>query len=255
MFKQSVGELAARPHIVAADATVTQAADVMTREGVSCLAAVRGARVVGFLTETALIRHLDVDLDPDTSIQEYLSRPTGGIPRDMAVQEAVRVMLDRRERHLPVMDFGGSLLGLVTEKELVDALAVDFMVENAVCSDLMRADILVLAPERPVRDALDLMRSKSADCVLVAAAGRPVGIFSERDATAKIMGRPERLPEPLANYMTGPVISVPLEAMVYKVIQFMRQKGVRRVAVVAADGTLAGLLSQREILAYARRMG
>ena len=55
--------------------------------------------------------------------------------------------------------------------------------------------------------------------------------------------------------MTGPVISVPLEAMVYKVIQFMRQKGVRRVAVVAADGTLAGLLSQREILAYARRMG
>jgi CBS domain-containing protein len=255
MFKQSVGELAARPHIVAADATVTQAAAVMTREGVSCLAAVRGARVVGFLTESALIRHLDVDLDPDTSIQEYLSRPTGGIPRDMAVQEAVRVMLDRRERHLPVMDLGGSLLGLVTEKELVDALAVDFMVENAVCSDLMRTDVLVLAPERSVRDALDQMRAKSAGCVLIVVAGRPTGIFSERDATAKILGRPERLPEPLAMHMTGPVISVPLEAMVYKVIQFMRQKGVRRVAVVAADGSLAGLLSQREILAYARRMG
>ncbi|WP_300159040.1 CBS domain-containing protein [Solidesulfovibrio sp.] len=255
MFKQRVGELAARPHIVAADATVTQAAVMMAREGISCLAAVRGARVVGFLTESALVRHLGVDLDPDTGIQDLLVRPSGGVSRDMTVQEAVRIMLDRRERHLPVMDHGGSMLGLVTEKELVDALAVDFMVESAMCSDIMRAAPLTLAPERPVRDALDLMRSKGGSCVLAVAEGRPVGIFSERDATSKIMGRPERLDEPLSAHMNAPVISVPKEGMVYKVILFMRQKGVRRVAVVARDGSLAGLLSQHDILTYARRMG
>ena len=255
MFKRRVGELAKRPHIVPADATVSQAADLMISADVSCLAAVTGAKVVGFITERDLVRRLDVDLDPSTSVREFIARNAGGIPKNLAVDEALKQMLERHSRHLPVVDIGGSLLGLVTARELVDALAVDFMVENAVCRDLMRTDVLVLAPERSVRDALDQMRAKSADCVLIVVAGRPMGIFSERDATAKIMGRPERLPEPLAMYMTGPVISVPLEAMVYKVIQFMRQKSVRRVAVVAADGSLAGLLSQREILAYARRMG
>ncbi len=60
---------------------------------------------------------------------------------------------------------------------------------------------------------------------------------------------------PLSPHMSSPVVSVPGEAMVYKVILFMRQKGVRRVAVVGADGLLAGLLTQRDILLYARRMG
>lgn len=255
MFKRRVGELARRPHLVAADASVTQASDVMAREGVSCLAAVTGARVVGFLTERDLVRHLDVDLEPDTPIREFLTRPTGAIARDLPVSEAVKLMLDRHERHLAVVDFGGSLLGLVTDKELVDALAVDLMVENATCRQLMRADAASLSPDRPVRDALALMRARKTGCVLAVVDGKPAGIFSERDATARIMGRQERLAEPLSSHMSAPVVCVPEDAMVYKVILFMRQKGVRRVAVVNAAGNLAGILSHQDILAYARRMG
>lgn len=255
MFQRRVGELAIRPHIVAADASVAQASEVMAREGVSCLAAVIGAKVVGFLTERDLVRHLDVDLDPGTPIQDFLSRPSGAIGKDLPVIEAVKLMLDRRVRHLAVVDFGGSLLGLITDKELVDALAVDFMVENATCRQLMRAETATLSPDRPVREGLALMRLKSVGCILVVEDGKPAGIFSERDATAKIMGRPERLAEPLSAHMSAPVVSVPMDAMVYKVILYMRQKGVRRVAVVNGDGRLAGLLSQQDILTYARRLG
>lgn len=254
MFQRKVGELALRPHIIAAAASVTEAAIVMTREGASCLAAVSGARVVGFLTERDLVRHLDVDLDPLASIREFLSPPTGAITRDLPVSEAVKLMLERRVRHLAVVDCGGSLLGLVTDKELVDALAVEFMVENATCRQLMRAAPAALPPDRPVREALALMRLKDTGCILVVADGRPAGIFSERDATARIMDSPERLAEPLSRHMSAPVVCVPADAMVYKVILFMRQKGVRRVAVVDADGALSGLLTQQDILAYARRL-
>ncbi|WP_428563316.1 MAG: CBS domain-containing protein [Solidesulfovibrio sp. DCME] len=254
MFKQRVGELAIRPHIVAADATVAQACEAMARAGVSCLAVVRGARVVGFLTESELARHLDVDLDPTASIEDFLVRPSASVPKDKPVQEAVKIMLERHDRHLPVVDFSGSMLGLVTEKELVDALAVDFMVENAACKALMRADPVTADPDALVREGLSLMRQRGAECVLVTEAGRPVGIFSESDALTRILGRPQRLLEPLSQYMTAPVVSVPGEAMVYKVILFMRQKAVRRVAVTGADGALIGLLTQRDILLYARRM-
>ena len=255
MFKRRVGELAKRPHIVPADATVTQAADLMAREDTSCLAAVSGAKVVGFLTERVLARHIDVDLEPDTPIRDFLARPGSGILKDLSVEEAVKHMLERRVRHLPVVDVGGSLLGIVTDKELVDALAVDFMVENVLCRDLARPRPATLAPDRPVGEALALMRAMDAGSVLLIADGKPAGIFTERDAMAAIMGRPERLDDPLSRHMHAPVISVPVDAMVYKVILFMRQKRVRRVAVVEHDGVLAGLLTQQDILRFARRLG
>ncbi|EFL49147.1 putative signal transduction protein with CBS domains [Solidesulfovibrio fructosivorans JJ]] len=255
MFKHRVGELAKRPHIVAAEASITQAADLMAREGISCLAAVSGAKVVGFLTENNIVRHFDVDMDLDASIREFLTKPEGAVAKDLPVSEAVKLLLERAARHLPVVDFSGSLLGLVTEKELVDALAVDFMVEDALCSDLMHHDPVTLPADRTVREALTLMREKNADCVMAVDAGKPAGILSERDVLSRVLGYPERLAAPVTRYMTTPVISVPTTAVIYKVILFMRQKGVRRVAVIHEDGRLAGLLSQRDLLRYARRIG
>ena len=254
MFKRRVGELAKRPHIVPADATVTQAADLMISADVSCLAVVAGAKVVGFVTERELVRHLDVDLDPATPVRELVSRNTGGILKDLAVDEAIRRMLERRERHLPVVDISGSLLGLVTDKELVDALAVDFMVENLDCRALMRVEPIRLPPDFPVQSALDHMREKNAGSVLAVVDGKAAGIFTERDALRALMGRPERLNDPLSAHMSGPVVCVPVDAMVYKVILFMRQKGVRRLAVVETNGALAGMLTQQDLLLYARRL-
>lgn len=254
MFKHRVGDLAKKPPLVSAEATMTQAADIMAREGASCLAAVAGNKVVGFLGEGELVRHLDVDMDSDSSIRELISPPTGAVPMDMSVHEAAKIMLERRVRHLPVLGKSGTLLGLVTDKELVDALAVDFMVENIQCRSLMRPDPVCLAPSRPVRDALALMRQHGVDCVLAVDNGKPAGIFTARDATAKILGHPERLAESVSRYMSKPMVSVPVDAMVYKVILFMRQKGMRRVAVVEKDESLAGLLTQKHLLGYARRL-
>ncbi|MHC1791016.1 CBS domain-containing protein [Solidesulfovibrio sp.] len=254
MFKRRVGELAKRPHLVPADATVTQAADLMVRADVNCLAAVSGAKVVGFLTERDLVRHLDVDLDPATPVREILSRIGCGILKDRNVDEAVKQMIEARARHLPVVDVGGSLVGLVTDKELVDALAVDFMVENIDCRALMRMNPVRLTRQQSVRTALDHMRETNSGCVLVVEDGKAAGIFTERDALRAIMGRPERLTDPVSAHMSGPVVCVPVDAMVYKVILFMRQKGVRRLAVVESDGSLSGIISQQDILLYARRM-
>lgn len=255
MFKRKVGELAQKPHIIAAGASVAQAADRMVRDGVNCLAAIGSGKVVGFLTEHELAHHLDVDIEPTTAIRDLLLRPGGAIAKDMPVPEAVKILLERGLLHLPVVDAHGALLGLVTDKELVDALAVDFMVENAVAGQLMRPDVGTVTPQQSVRDVLRYMRAQNTDCVVAVEAGKPVGIFSERDSLARILPNPERLTQPVSSHMSTPVVSVPTSAMVYKVIQYMRQRNVRRVAVLNDYGVLAGLLSQRDILTYARRSG
>lgn len=253
MFSYKVGDLARKPQLVTADATMTQAADAISGHRTSCLAVVSGNRVVGFLMERELVRHLDVDMDPDAPIRDLVAPPSGAIPADMPVLEAARLMLERRMFHLPVLDKGGGLLGLVSDKDLVDALAVDFMVESVQCRELMRSEPVTIDPGRPVREALDLMRRADVGSVLATSEDRPVGMFTERDVTTKIMGHAGRLLDPVSRHMTAPVVSVPVDALVYKVILFMRQKGMRRVAVVEADGTLAGVLTLRNILAHARR--
>jgi len=255
MFKRRVGELVKRPGFVALDATAVAAATAMAAADVSCLAVVTGRRVVGFVTERELCRRLDVDVEAATPVGEILTRAMPGVPKTMLVEEAIKVMLDRQTRHLVVLGPDGCLGGLVTDKELVDALAVDFMVENIACQELLRATPPAVSPDLSIRHTLAFMREKDLDAVLAVVLDKPVGIFTDRDATGKILGYPERLTEPLAHYMTAPVASVPTTAMVYKVILFMRQRGVRRVALFAADGSLAGLLSQQHILSYARCLG
>jgi CBS domain-containing protein len=256
MFKRMVGELAKRPVLVPLATTVAEAAAVMAEHGVHFLAVLSGRRVVGFVAERALCRHLDVDLEPGSPIGDLLDRAVPSVTRTTLVEDAVKSMLEHHVRHLLVLEAaGGNLAGLVTDKELVDALAVDFMVANVICRDLLRPDTVVAAPQEPVRDALARLRERDVSCVLVVEGGKPAGIFSERDAVTKILGHPERLSEPLSRHMSAPVVCVPDTAMVYKVILFMRQKGVRRLAVVDDDGRLAGILSQRHILAYARRLG
>lgn len=255
MFKRKVGELARRAGLIAIEATATAAALAMADQDIDCLAVVAGRKVVGFVSERDLCRHLDVDLEEYTPVGEILTRSVGLIPSDMDVDEAVRRMLEQRRRHLVIQTPEGGMFGLITDKELVDALAVDFMVENVTCRELVRPDTVAVSPEQPVREALRLMRERDVGSVVAVEADKPAGIFTERDATTKILGYPDRLTAPLARYMSAPVICVPGSAMVYKVILHMRQKGVRRMAVVRdEDGTLAGILTQRHILTYARRL-
>lgn len=254
MFKRKVSELARRAGLIGIDATATAAAVAMADQDNDCLAVVAGRRVVGFVTERDLCRHLDVDLEEHTPVSELLTRSVGVIPGDLGVDEAVRRMLEQQRRHLVIQTPDGGMLGLITDKELVDALAVDFMVENVACQDLVRPGTVTAQPETPVRDALHRMREHDVSSVVVVDADKPAGLFTERDAITKILGYPDRLTAPLSRYMNAPVIVVPASAMVYKVILHMRQKRVRRVAVVHDDGTLAGLLTQRHILAYARRL-
>jgi len=198
MFKRRVGELVKRPGLVPAEATAAAAATAMVAQDLSCLAVVAGRRVVGFVTERDLCRRLDVDVEESTPVGEILTRAVALVPKSMLLDEAIKVMLDRRTRHLAVLGLDGSLCGLVMDKNLVEALAVDFMVENIACRELVHPTVAAVSPDISVREALAFMREKNFDAVLGVRGEKPVGIFTDRDAISRILGYPERLAEPLA---------------------------------------------------------
>jgi signal-transduction protein with cAMP-binding, CBS, and nucleotidyltransferase domain len=92
------------------------------------------------------------------------------------------------------------------------------------------------------------MLERGVGSMLTMADGRPTGIVTEWDLAVESFARPAGLDAQVADYLSSPVICVPLGGMVYKVILHLRQKGVRHVPVVDESGRLQGILTFSDML-------
>lgn len=121
---------------------------------------------------------------------------------------------------------------------------------NSKVSRLSLAPPLTVAPEDTVRHAIELMREARHGCVLVAEAGRLVGIFTERDVLTRVV-RPGLDPATLsvAEVMTeGPMVLEPGDPPAFAVHRMVAQS-CRHIPVVDGE-RLAGFVSARSLLRY-----
>ena len=110
------------PYTIAPDATVAEAAAAMLRSRVGTLVVVDGSRkLMGLLTE----RDLRFLTDSTARVAERMT------PRDRLVlhegelplAEAERIMVDRKVKKLPLVARDGTLIGLITSRDLAPAAA------------------------------------------------------------------------------------------------------------------------------------
>ena len=128
-------------------------------------------------------------------------------------------------------------------------------VEHSLLTD--RVD--VLAPkvpvavdfDTPVREALRTMVDRHIGCLVVAAGGKPVGIFSERDALQKVHANATAFGDrPVGDFMTRTPDTLEIGAKVAFAVQRMDVGGYRHIPLVDHFGTLTGIISVRDILQY-----
>ncbi|MGC9456869.1 MAG: CBS domain-containing protein, partial [Halothiobacillaceae bacterium] len=75
-------------------------------------------------------------------------------------------------------------------------------------STIARTDVLSCAPDTPICEAARRMRSRCCGSILVVEDGRPVGIWTERDAARLDFSRPEEFEAPIRTRMSRPVRTV-----------------------------------------------
>jgi len=105
------------------DATVLEAVQAMVHANVGALL-VTGAdvnAVEGIFTERDYLRRVAVQglTERGTTVREVMTTPVVVITPDTSVEEAMALMTDRRIRHVPVVDDGGDLAGMVSIGDLV----------------------------------------------------------------------------------------------------------------------------------------
>lgn len=116
-----VGSLLARPLVsIGAHASVREAAQVMTRERVSCLI-VTGAASLGIVTDRDLrSRVVAISADADAPVSSIMSAPVAGVDVHDSLLEAWMEMMRRNVHHLAVFD-AGSLAGVLSLTDVVQS--------------------------------------------------------------------------------------------------------------------------------------
>jgi CBS domain-containing protein len=114
-------------HSIGKDATVLQAVLLMREHGIGCLVVLDQDRVAGIFTERdALWRVMAEGRDPGrTSVGEVMTEEVVGCTPETPLEEARSAMKTRKLRHLPVMDGGQGLAGLISIGDLNAHLAAD----------------------------------------------------------------------------------------------------------------------------------
>jgi CBS domain-containing protein len=107
-------------------------------------------------------------------------------PEDL-VDLAASVMNWRHIRHVPVEDDQGRLVGLVSHRDLLRLLAQGLLArhgEAVTVKEIMKRDLVTVAPETPTLEALRMMRRCKVGCLPVIENGRLAGIVTAYDFLA-----------------------------------------------------------------------
>jgi len=96
-------------------ATVKEAAEIMDKNEISCLIALRKGRAIGIITERDLLKRIIVEAkNPEkTKVGKVMSSPLEVVPVGTDLEKALRLMFRKKIKKLPVVD-KESLLGLVS---------------------------------------------------------------------------------------------------------------------------------------------
>jgi CBS domain-containing protein len=98
--------------------TVAEAATVMGERKIGSALVMEGDRLAGIFTERDIVRALGEHFDAaGHAVSEWMTSDPMTVPADTSVEEALRTMLDRGFRHLPVTD-GERVLGIVSMRDL-----------------------------------------------------------------------------------------------------------------------------------------
>ena len=117
---------------------------------------------------------------------------------------------------------------------------------------LSRRQPVTVPPGTSLADCVHaIQRSGTGDSVFVCdAGGRLVGVLTERDIFARIVGGSIDMREPVERMMTTRPHTLDLDDTIRDAIVLMQTGRYRNVPMVDADGRLVGVVRQADIIKY-----
>lgn len=119
--------------------------------------------------------------------------------------------------------------------------------ERVKCREIMTANVTTATREMTLREVARLLREGDMGSVPVVEGGRLVGIVTDRDIVVRAIAEGKGPETPVAEAMTTEIFSVRPDDFAFEAVRLMGDRQVRRIPVVEADGSLAGIISMADI--------
>jgi len=108
----------------APDDTLAEAAAKMRQQQTGSLLIMEGSKLSGIVTERDLLRVVGDGQDPKAvSIRDVMTADPVTIDPDSTIKEAARIMFDKWFRHLPVTASDGTVVGVISLRDLLTLVA------------------------------------------------------------------------------------------------------------------------------------
>ena len=115
------------------------------------------------------------------------------------------------------------------------------------CSEIMTKNVRTAAPGATLKEVATLMREGDMGAVPVVDGGKLIGIVTDRDIVVRAVAEGLRNDTPIAEVMTTELFTVTPGDFAFEAIRLMGDKQVRRIPVVAGDGSLAGIIAMADV--------
>jgi signal-transduction protein with cAMP-binding, CBS, and nucleotidyltransferase domain len=237
--------------------TIFEVMEMMVAEDVGRVIITDDDIPVGIFTEKDVLKRV-VNTAVDarkTAIKKVMTAPARAVREEIHIVDAFGKMYRGKYRHLLVRGRRGKIVGIVSMRRILN-LAVELgqgLSETKTLAEIATPAIVLIDQSATVYETVDLMNTKSVSAVVVTAAGKPSGIFTERDVLKRVATKEINVRQtPIKQVMTAPVITMPRSALVGDVLVEMSRRDIRNMPVSGDDGELTGIVSMPEILQYAR---
>ena len=104
---------------VSPDATLAEAAAAMAARGVGAVVVLDGESVAAILTERDVMKAVAAGKDGSAPVEEWMTRHPDTIEPSDTTDHAASLMIHGGFRHLPVVEAGGRVVGIVSIRDLM----------------------------------------------------------------------------------------------------------------------------------------
>lgn len=147
------------------------------------------------------------------TVKDVMTKDVVTVKKETTVTELARIFAERHISSLPVVDDAGTLVGIVTETDLVEqdknlhiptvislfdwviCLESDRKFEKElkkmtgkVVGDICSADVVTVSPNAPISDVADLLSSRKINALPVVEGKKLVGIVARIDLIRSMAG-------------------------------------------------------------------
>ena len=186
------------------------------------------------------------DLNISLKDIKLLTIPT--IAKDKNVLDTLEY-LDERVEYICVLNDDLSLYGLITHTDITSNMDPDTLMDTYLIEDLLKIGKRMKWVEKDeiTSKLIKDMYDGSFDNAIIIEDSKPIGILTTKDIMCLIKNK-EDFELPVSTFMTSPVETISKKSSIKDTLSFITKKHYKRAIVVNDDGSLFGVISQKDII-------